>query len=495
MFKRRKTNPLPAGILLILLSAAALEGMPDPYQDTYSLFWGDLHCHSSLSDGVPLVSPDAELRAARDMMELDFAALSDHTEWFFIDLQTFFEWGVVAYSEATAEWKWSQVVDLCADYYEPGIFVTLAGYEWSSEDGGHRTVYFESSGTDVGLLPLHGLYHALGSQLHKMELSGVPFLFPEIPVTYDRPTPDQLWSSFDETGFGVPGRRVITVPHHPVGPVIVDWAGFRNDDYDRLVEIYSKHGNAEEEGCYHATLEPGHPDWSGGVAEILAEGRPLGIIAGTDSHGHFEFVGRSSHIPAFPGSCFFPEHDWRVSVYGKPFGWRRFGGGLTGVWAVTRDSLSGTLTREGIFSALHTRRTLGTSGPRVDIRFWLDRDGNFLTLEDAILAGEEAVFEPGSPLRFGLKVNLGKTGGDEISRVLFIRNGAVAETITCPPSTRSVELDWLDIKESGIAVYYVRVEINDPLNRDRDSYYDPVSGLQIPEYSERAWSSPIFTSD
>lgn len=487
---------LQAALILVpLLCSSPSAWMPDPYRNRFTLFWGDLHCHSSLSDGVPLVSPSEELRAARDRTGLDFAALSDHTEWFFVDLHAFLKWGVVVYSEDTAAEKWLRVVDLCEEFYEPGFFVTLAGYEWSSEDGGHRTVYFESDGSGIGILPLNGLYHSLGSHLHKLSITDIPALYSEIPATYDRPTPEHLWASFDENGFGEPGNRVFTVPHHPVGPVPVDWAGHRDDRFDRLVEIYSKHGNAEKEGCYHAARDPGHPSWSSGVAGILTEGRPLGIIAGTDSHGHYEIGGLKAHIPAYPGSCSFPEFDWREDIYGAPFGWRRFGGGLTGAWVVNGDSLAGTLTREGVFSALFDRRTLGTTGPRVQIRFWLDRDGDFNTLDDTVLAGEEASFEPGAPLRFGLKVILGQVGGYGISRALFIMNGTETEILVCPSSTRYAEVDWVEINPPGGAACYVRVEIDDPLNHDRDSIFDPDSGLLLPEYSERAWSSPIFTSD
>ena len=78
------------------------------------LFWGDLHCHTYLSDG--LRSPEQVCAFARDEAFLDIFAMADH-------------------NRGPSPRQWDYCVAVSNDFNEPGRFVTLIGQEW----GGSRS--------------------------------------------------------------------------------------------------------------------------------------------------------------------------------------------------------------------------------------------------------------------------------------------------------------------------------------------------------------------
>ena len=89
------------------------------------VLWGDLHGHSNLSDGTG--TPADYYRYAREVAGLDFAALTDHDHW-----------GMLFLDQNEAIWQ--QVLDVNRQQHEPGRFVTLLGFEWTSWIHGHRHV-------------------------------------------------------------------------------------------------------------------------------------------------------------------------------------------------------------------------------------------------------------------------------------------------------------------------------------------------------------------
>ena len=212
-------------------------------------------------------SPESNLRVARELAVLDFAMLSDHAE-----MLCFTEWSDL--QRASERWN------------EPGVFVTLFGYEWTSARYGHKNL-------------VAGDLAALGEPIGA---------FGDGPLAR---TPDELFSALI-------GRAVLAHPHHVSHGLgqPTDWS-FRNDEVQRLVEIFQVRGNDEYDGAPYQKQEesfvPGHS-----VRDALAQGHRLGIVASPDHGG---------------------------------------GMGLAGVW-------SGELTRAAIFEALHARRTFGTTGPR-----------------------------------------------------------------------------------------------------------------------------------
>jgi hypothetical protein len=88
-------------------------------RNPYRLYWGDLHAHTSYSDGCRV--PKEAYEYARDQAKIDFFAVTDHSQ-----LLTFDEYAdVIAQAER---------------YNQPGRFVTLYGAE-STESTGHFCFY------------------------------------------------------------------------------------------------------------------------------------------------------------------------------------------------------------------------------------------------------------------------------------------------------------------------------------------------------------------
>jgi hypothetical protein len=141
---------------------------------------------------------------------------------------------------------------------------------------------------------------------------------------HDSDTPPELWKLLEPW-------RAIVIPHHPAGgPVPIDWE-HHDDRYEPLVEIISAHGNSDADG---EPLQIYRSKSGRFVTDALRRGYMLGILASGDTHdghpGH-----RSAGAPSM---------------------------GLAGIWA-------GSLDRESIWKALLARRTYGTSGARIVLRF------------------------------------------------------------------------------------------------------------------------------
>lgn len=98
--------PLPAG---------AAAGAP---WDGYSFYLGNLHSHTSYSDGV--LTPTDAFQVARDAARLDFLAVTDHGYYM---------------QAATNLHLWYRAIEEADAMYEPGAFVTLIGFEWTFTDG------------------------------------------------------------------------------------------------------------------------------------------------------------------------------------------------------------------------------------------------------------------------------------------------------------------------------------------------------------------------
>jgi hypothetical protein len=206
------------------------------------IYWGDVHSHTNLS-------ADAQGRTitafsyARDVARLDFYATTDH-----------------AYLDGgyTPE-EWVLNSFLVAQYDDPGVFVTLLGYEWTVwEPDGHRTVLFRDAAQ-------------------------------ELVSPQQAPTVTGLWAALQ-------GKQALTIPHHTGKQwrdgttATVEW-DVADDTFQRSVEIYSSHGQSE-------MYDPNHPlsyenVGSPGVESVpgphyardgWAMGRPLGVMASGDDH-------------------------------------------------------------------------------------------------------------------------------------------------------------------------------------------------------------------
>jgi len=265
------------------------------------IFWGEIHGHSMFSDG--LEDPDFYYEYARDVEKLDFCALTDHDTW--LDKA-----------------KWEIIKYVTSKYYEPGRFVTLLGFEWSSAQHwtppdktfGHKCVYFPGESADY---------------------------FNHLDPKYD--TPEKLWRAIKKTG-------AITVGHHPAYPLTLDGKSFwgtdwahHDDRFEPLYEIYSKHGLSEEPSEEYKLFAE---EKSSFTIEALKRGHRFGFTGGSDTH-----ISR-------PGS------DMQEGRRGI----RHPRSGLTAVFAKE-------LTRAAIFESLKKRRCYATTGARIILKFSLGKVG------------------------------------------------------------------------------------------------------------------------
>ncbi|MBI4946123.1 MAG: CehA/McbA family metallohydrolase [Bacteroidetes bacterium] len=90
-------------------------------QSPYIAYKGNLHSHTSLSDGEG--TPEEAFIYARDSAHLDFLAVTDHLEQIYLDLLAWFE------TQGDAD---NATVN--------GSYVAMAGYEWGSPQYGHCNV-------------------------------------------------------------------------------------------------------------------------------------------------------------------------------------------------------------------------------------------------------------------------------------------------------------------------------------------------------------------
>jgi hypothetical protein len=198
------------------------------------LYWADLHGHSQLSDGTG--TPQDYLRYARDVAGLDAAALTDHDHWGLSFLDTNPE-------------LWDEIRAATTAYHEPGRFVTLLGYEWTSLLHGHRHVlYFGDDGRVLSAFD----------------------------PSYQTPT--QLWDALR-------GSDALTFAHHSAGgPISTNWRYRPDPELEPVTEIVSVHGNSEAPDAPLPIYDPVAGNF---VRDVLDDGVKLGFIGSGDSHdGH-----------------------------------------------------------------------------------------------------------------------------------------------------------------------------------------------------------------
>ncbi len=300
---------------------------------------------------------------------------------------------------------WNKIMEAAERHYKPGSFTTFIGYEFTPTEGGlhlHRNVIFRGKGPDL------------------------PF------STLDSLNPEDLWDWLDDQR--KQGIEVLAIPHNTnqsdglafqektfEGKAIdAAWAEQRIRN-EPLVEISQQKGTSET----HPSLSP-NDEWAdfqivqyylnrienkdpvsvfkgGYVRDALKTGLEMeerdgfnpykfGFIGSSDSHvsaGAYEEDRRFSSgqdTPQGRGSA--PDGDswegfWtpRQATHGT--------GGLAGVWAEEN-------TRESIYDAFRRKETFGTSGNRMQVRFF----GGF-NLEAGLIADQDPIakaYQTGTPM-------------------------------------------------------------------------------------------------
>ncbi len=283
-------------------------------------YFGDTHVHTAYSIDVKMrhghtLDPAGMLDFARHSALLDFCMITDHHE----------PHNPTLHQLSESEWRSTMAAADQAD--SPGRFVAIPGIEYRCARGDTVVLF--------------------GEKVSRRDMARA-----------DKPGITELWEKFA-------GRRIITIPHfHGPGSLGPDeW--LYNEEFDRLVEVHSDHGNYFADKVEHR-VPPGckrrRPDRN--ATWLLQQGFRYGCIASGDDH---------------KGHC------------GRP--------ALCGV-------LARELTRESIFDALYNRHTFGTSGDRIVLCL----SGNRRLMGSTIPAGRVA---------FAIAVR----GTDRIRSVEFLRNG------------------------------------------------------------------------
>jgi hypothetical protein len=206
-----------------------------PGKSPYNIYWGEIHGHTELSDGVG--TPDEYLTAARDVAKLDFCAITDHDH------------GGVGSPELWGD-KWELTQEKIAQYHKEGEFVTLLAYERDSYPWySNLCIYYRGGQGDM-------IRGEVDGEITREELR-------------------ELLKRDD----------VIAIPHHTAD--IMQGVNFDAVDADLmtpLMEVYSKWGTSE----YFGNPHPVHTSARGGFwLDALERGAKMGCVAGSDIHSPY----------------------------------------------------------------------------------------------------------------------------------------------------------------------------------------------------------------
>ena len=428
-------SPVEDPTLYPAFDPAAAESAPSKpavdYSPTRHLLWGDLHIHTSYSTdayilGVRATPNDAYVFTRGGTIEhaagypiridrpLDFAAVTDHSEYMGVareDSETVLPLekrslrerllndgplsltfalimsmtdikGLETFADTPAAQQlvlnaWQLMIDTANAHYEPGVFTTLVGYEWSSMPDGqnlHRNVIYRDDNV------------------------------PERPFTsLDSENPEDLWDALDQQR--LEGKKVLAIPHNGnvsnglmYGRTQYEGAAMtpeyaaqrtRNEPVSEIMQIKGTSDthpllSPEDEFANFeivSTQLSASGDFSEpkgsyardalrtGIEFAHAEGfNPyrFGVIGSSDSHNASTPVEENNYsgkLPLMDGTAglrlgeamLLPDSMRRSSKWGAA--------GLAGVWAEEN-------TRESIFDALLRKETFATSGPRISLRFF-----------------------------------------------------------------------------------------------------------------------------
>ncbi len=426
--------------LAALLAAAPLSQAAGAEQAT-RVFWGDTHVHSSLSfDAATLgdvLGPEFAYRFARGEevvsstgqklrleRPLDFLVVADHAEAYGALKELLersvaeiedprlrrwreqFEAGGESRSRTVVEMAaalrseqippglvdpalvrstWTRATALAEQYYEPGRFTPLLGYEWTSHPNGgenlHRVVVFRDGKERVDrILPFSAL---------------------------DSEDPEDLWSALAAYE-SLTGGQALAIPHNGN---LSNGRMFTRSDFggrplsrrqaaararwEPIVEVTQQKGDSET----HPALSPddGFADferWDAGNLTMTRKKEPwmleheyarsalllglelgralganpfrFGMIGSSDTHTSLagndedDFVGIGPTVEPGPGRMALALFDTEVATVR---GFAVSASGYAGVWASAN-------TRESLFDALRRREVFASTGPRMTVRFF-----------------------------------------------------------------------------------------------------------------------------
>ena len=316
---------------------------------TYHLYWGDMHRHSHLSkclaanDGTPVQN----FRWAIDHNRMDFWALTEHLEY-------------MSYNE------WRRVEETVAAFTNDGRFEPLFGFEWG-DNPDHTNIFYRNQ--------------ELGEELRALALMS--------------PSLEDLMERWDTR---IPAGEVLAARHYHGHRQSDVFEGFR-PTWEPCMEIMQCRGDQRE--------------W---IETFLREGARIGFIGATDHARYWHFA-----------YC------------------------MTGVWATEP-------TREAIFEAIWSRRTVGASAK---ILVHTEVSGIPMGAEGEVQGDPQlrVIAECAQPLR----------------EIEVYRNGSLAHRETV--DTSSLDWTWTDRGNPRSQNYYyvkLTAQTTHPLATPAVAYASPV---------------------
>jgi hypothetical protein len=196
--------------------------------DEYQAYFGNLHSHTSFSDGSG--TPDEAYTVARDVGKLDFFAVTDHAEMLAI-----WPW----------EDKWAELKEIALSFNEDHKFVALHGFEWSSPIFGHiNIINSDKTANAVSHLLVKDIFKWLAKR-------------PHLVARFNHPGRDKLGVEFD---------------HFKLYPEVVDQVV--------AVEMFSKSKKIKE-----FFFSKGYTQkYNNHLDDALHQGWNLGVVGGQDNH-------------------------------------------------------------------------------------------------------------------------------------------------------------------------------------------------------------------
>jgi len=258
-----------------------------------NIFFGDLHNHCNLTYG------HGDMRDAFEAakQQLDFVSVTPHAMWPDIPgkddprLGWVIDYHVDAFKRLR-ESGWKEYVKMTNEYNKEGEFVTFLGYE-----------------------------------IHSMKYGD------HVALNYDLDAPLIEAESVPDLKEKLKGRKAFVTPHHmgyQEGYRGYNWDFFEENPITPFVEIYSRHGLAEEDlGDYPNLHDMGPRNYEGTMLYGLNQGHKFGTMASTDQHA------------GYPGS---------------------YGDGLIAVIAPTN-------TRDALWDAMQNRHIYALTGDKIKLDF------------------------------------------------------------------------------------------------------------------------------
>ena len=303
--------------------------------------------------------------------------------------------------EVIEQSTWQSITDAADEHYEPGIFTSLIGWEWTSIPAGanlHRVVFTNSDAK------VAQSYQPFSSALSNY--------------------PEDLWQWLEEAS-QMTGADFIAIPHNSnisrgfMFPsekrlrdtaIDIDWVAQRAK-WETVVEITQVKGDSEtdpslspndnfaefEEFPHYLKQDVADytPEKGDFIRPALLTGLKLekqhgknpyafGLIGSTDSHTGLATADESNFWGKMASDSALADKQKSVSGIEK-FGWAMSASGLAAVWAEDNN-------RSAIFNAFKRKEVYATTGSRIQVRVfagkdYLPGDGSRLTMAQAAQLG------------------------------------------------------------------------------------------------------------